>query len=145
MNSSVEEFKKIAKLNNIETKELNDIKEELKEIGYGFEDHFSNGSISVVKALCANKKEANAIIDVSDNEKLSSVLDTERLIIMIDRNKIFEDMYKAYTEAKKQCDSNYMIFVSQESKTADIEKQLISGVQGAKRLEFVIYDEQERF
>ncbi len=140
MSSSVDEFKKIASLNNIKTKELKEVEHELKEIGYNFENYFSNKGISIVKALSANKKEANAIIDVSDNKKLSSVLDTEKLIILIDKKRIFDDMYTAYSQAKKESNSEYMIFISQESKTADIEKQLISGVQGAKQVEFVLYE-----
>ncbi len=138
MNGAVEQFINTAKLNNIKTKDMNSIIDELNSIGYNDEEYFTKDNISIVKALAANAKEANAIIDVSEPEKLSAIIDYERLIILIDKNKIFDDMHKAYREAYKSKSSNYMIFVSQESKTADIEKQLVSGVQGSKSVEFVL-------
>ncbi len=138
MKNVVKEFINVANINGIEVQELQDVKAELDNIGYSGEDYFKKNNVSVVKALAANASEANAIIDVSDEEKLSCIIDTEELIILIEKDKIFNNMYKAYQEAYKTNASNYMIFVSQESKTADIEKQLISGVQGAKKLKFVV-------
>ncbi len=138
MSNLADEFKRIANLNGIEVKEFESIKKELEDTGYNGEEYFKKDGISVIKALAANAKEASAVVDVSDQEKLSYAIDVERLIILIDKDKIFDDMHKAYREAYKSKASDYMIFISQESKTADIEKQLISGVQGAKKLEFVI-------
>ncbi len=131
-------FKEIAKGNGIEVRELKDIEEELAGLGYKNEEYFKKDGVGIVKALSANANEANAIVDVDSQEKISCIVDVERLIILIEENKIFENMHKAYQEAYKTKASGYMIFVSQESKTADIEKQLISGVQGAKKLEFVV-------
>ncbi len=138
MSSLLERFKEIAKLNGIETKNISDVKEEINNVGYKGEEYFQKDGVSIIKAVSANANEANAVVDVSTQERLSCLIDTERLIIIIDKNKIFENMHKAYKEAYKSKGSRYMIFVSQESKTADIEKQLVSGVQGAKTVEFVI-------
>jgi L-lactate dehydrogenase complex protein LldG len=138
MDSLIEQFIEIANQNGISTQTLKEKEEELKSLGYNFEEYFKSGETSIVRALSANAKEANAILDVSDEEKLSYVIDAENLIIVIDKSKIFDSMHKAYKEAYASKSSNYMIFVSQESKTADIEKQLVSGVQGAKHVEFVI-------
>ncbi len=138
MNEALKKFNETAHLNGIEVKKLRDIKDELKNLGYNYEDYFSSGGISIVKALSANAKEANVLLDVSDEEKLSCIIDTEKLMIIVDKNKIFNTMHEAYKEAYASKSSNYMIFVSQESKTADIEKQLVSGVHGAKKVEFVI-------
>ena len=138
MENLLDEFKKIAKANNVEVKEFADIEDELKSLGYKGEEYFKKGKLGIVRALCANAEEANAIVDVSSQEKLSCIIDVEKLIILIDKEKIFENMHKAYQEAYKSKSSDYMIFVSQESKTADIEKQLISGVQGAKKLVFSV-------
>ncbi len=45
----------------------------------------------------------------------------------------------AYIDALKKANGgDYLLFVGAESKTADIEKQLISGVQGAKRVVFIL-------
>ncbi len=138
MSSLLERFKEIAKLNGIETKNMSDIEKELGNLGYNNQEYFQKDNVSIIKAVSANANEANAVVDVSTQERLSCLIDTERLIIIIDKNKIFENMHKAYQEAYKSKGSRYMIFVSQESKTADIEKQLVSGVQGAKTVEFVI-------
>ncbi len=138
MSSLLERFKEIAKLNGIETKNMSDIEKELGNLGYNNQEYFQKDNVSIIKAESANANEANAVVDVSTQERLSCLIDTERLIIIIDKNKIFENMHKAYKEAYKSKGSRYMIFVSQESKTADIEKQLVSGVQGAKTVEFVI-------
>ncbi len=138
MSSLLERFKEIAKLNGIETKNMSDIEKELGNLGYNNQEYFQKDNVSIIKAVSANANEANAVVDVSTQERLSCLIDTERLIIIIDKNKIFENMHKAYKEAYKSKGSRYMIFVSQESKTADIEKQLVSGVQGAKTVEFVI-------
>jgi len=138
MDNLLNEFKRIAKANNVEVKEFSEIKGELENLGYNGEEYFKKGACGIVKAVCANAEEANAIVDVSSQEKLSCIIDVEKLIILIDKDKIFENMHKAYQEAYKSKSSDYMIFVSQESKTADIEKQLISGVQAAKKLVFVV-------
>ena len=138
MDNLLNEFKRTAKANNVEVKEFTDIESELEGLGYGGEEYFKKGLVGVVKALCANAEEANAIVDVSSPEKLSCIIDVEKLIILIDKDKIFENMHKAYQEAYKSKSSDYMIFVSQESKTADIEKQLVSGVQAAKKLVFSV-------
>ncbi len=138
MSNLLERFIKIAKINGIETKNMSDIEKELGNLGYNNQEYFQKDNVSIIKAESANANEANAVVDVSTQERLSCLIDTERLIIIIDKNKIFENMHKAYKEAYKSKGSRYMIFVSQESKTADIEKQLVSGVQGAKTVEFVI-------
>ncbi len=138
MSSKLETFKKIASINGITVKEYGEVEEYLHSLDYEGSDYFKKDNVSIVKALAASAQDASAIVDVSEPEMLECVMDTERLVLLIEKGKIFNSMHEAYAEAFKQKPSNYMLFVSQESKTADIEKQLISGVQGAKKLEFVV-------
>ncbi len=138
MSKHLELFKEIASRNGVDVVAYPDVEPRLKKIAYDGSDYFHAENVSVVRALAASAKEASAIIDVSELEKLECVIDTDELLIIIDKEKIFGSMYEAYREAFKHQPSNYMLFVSQESKTADIEKQLVSGVQGAKKVEFVI-------
>ena len=129
-----------AAFNGIKTLGFDEIKEKLSNIGYSKESYYKNGNISVVKATAASAQTGSAIIDVSDKKKLSCVIDSKELIILINVNNICQDMYSAYKKADAAGSSEYMLFVSQESKTADIEKALISGVQASEKLTFVILD-----
>ncbi|WP_022669873.1 hypothetical protein [Hippea alviniae] len=134
--SNLEEFIEKAHLNGIEVVGFKEIESILKDNGYKDEDYFKNNEIGVIKAISANSKEANALIDVSDKDKLTAALDIEILYIIIEEKNIKDSMFEAYKLATPQ--SDYLIFIGAESKTADIEKQLVSGVQGAKKIIFVI-------
>ena len=136
MKSNLEEFIEKAHLNGIEVVDFKEIESTLRKNGYNNENYFKNNKIGIAKAISANSKEANALIDVSDKDKLSTALDIETLYIIIEKESIKDSMFEAYKLAKQE--SNYLIFIGAESKTADIEKQLVSGVQGAKKVVFVV-------
>ena len=66
-----------------------------------------------------------------------SVLFTpERLIIILDRNDILNNMHEAYSRVSG-ADYDYGCFISGPSKTADIAQALVMGAQAARAL--VVY------
>lgn len=124
--------------NGIKTVNFDEIKEKLTNLGFSNENYYIKNNTSIVKALSASAQTGSAVIDVSDKKKLSCIIDTKELIILIDRSNICRNMYSAYKKAKNLSSSEYLLFVSQESKTADVEKALISGVQASEKLTFVL-------
>ncbi len=131
----IDRFIKISMNNGIEIKDFSEVKDLFKKLGYKNTPYFSKENIGIVKAIAANSQEGNALIDVSDVDRLKCVIDVSELYIIIDKSRIFETPYKAL---KKADNLDYVIFIGGESKTADIEKQLVSGVQGAKKVFFVL-------
>lgn len=128
-------FKKICKLNGVKVVDFSAIKSMLDKVSYKGESHFKNGDLGIVKAIAANSNDGNALIDVSNDFKLSCVIDVSVLYVLIECDKIYKSSYEAF---KQSNDEDYLLFVGAESKTADIEKQLISGVQGAREVVFVL-------
>jgi len=135
---NLEQFIKTAAYNNIEVEYFDEGRQELDAIGFDGSNYFKKGNISVIKALSANANEANVAVDASDSDKLSSIIDSDYVIFLIEKETVFKDLYESYLYAKRAVKSNYILFISQESKTADIEKQLVSGVQAAKKIKFVL-------
>jgi len=135
MNRLLDKFKNICKSNGIQVVELSSISGELNTLSYDGSDYFKESGVGVVRADAANAREGTVIVDVSNEFKLQCVLDVEDLYLLVRKDRIFKDFYEAYKSSRR---SDYMLFIGGESKTADIEKQLVSGVQGAKRVIFVL-------
>jgi len=135
MNEVLERFVNIAQLNGVEIVGIKDVKDLFQKISYDGGDHFKFNEIGIVKAISANAQEGNVLVDVSNDFKLDCVVDVDELYVIVKEDIICSSSFEAYKMAKNE---DYLLFVGAESKTADIEKQLISGVQGAKRVVFVL-------
>ncbi len=135
MSELLKRFKSMCVVNGVEVIDLGSINGELNRLSYDGSDYFIKNSIGIVRADSANAREGSVLIDVSDEFKLHCVLDVESLYVIVKKDRIFKSSYEAYKNSKR---SDYMLFVGGESKTADIEKQLVSGVQGAKKVIFVL-------
>ncbi len=131
----LERFIEIAKLNGVEVLEIKDAEDLLKGVSYNRESHCKFNKVGVVRAISANSQEGNVLVDVSDDFKLGCVVDVDELYVIVEKDRICSSSFEAYKKAKGE---DYLLFVGAESKTADIEKQLISGVQGAKKVTFIL-------
>ncbi|WP_025209867.1 LUD domain-containing protein [Hippea sp. KM1] len=134
---TIEQFKRTANLNGVDVIDLKEIEQKINELGYDGKTHFSKDGIGVVLAISAAASEGNALVEANTKEALSCIIDSKELYIIIDRDKIYPSMYEAYEKAR-DTQWNYLMFIGAESKTADIEKQLVSGVQAAEKVVFVI-------
>lgn len=62
---------------------------------------------------------------------------SENLVILLDRNKIVNNMHEAYSKIEFN-DFGFGVFMSGPSKTADIEQALVIGAHGAKGVTVVL-------
>lgn len=61
----------------------------------------------------------------------------EALVIVLDRNRIVNNMHEAYASIKTEA-YPYGVFISGPSKTADIEQALVMGAHGARKVLVVL-------
>ncbi|MGE4546153.1 MAG: LUD domain-containing protein [Desulfurella sp.] len=134
MIKKLKESAKINKIDVIETESLDFIGKYKLDIT---KEYDCNNDVGFVKALCVSADSAQTIIDIDKKEKLDKIMKTQNLYIVFSAQDIKENLIDAYKFAKQKKESAYYIFISQESKTADIEKTLVSGVQGPKKVVFV--------
>lgn len=133
----IEKLQGSAKINKIEIIETNSL-DFLKAYKLDIEkDYDCKSDIGFARALSVSANSAQTIIDIDKKEKLDKIMKTHTLYIIFNILDIRENLIEAYRLAKQKKESAYYIFMSQESKTADIEKTLVSGVQGPKKVYFV--------
>ena len=63
---------------------------------------------------------------------------SEYLVIVLDKNKIVNNMHEAYSTVKFSEKYGFSVFISGPSKTADIEQSLVMGAHGAKGVTVVL-------
>ena len=101
-----------------------ELDKKIKEIKEKFEDCITVEADLIVKNQGAFVK----IENIEDAKKLL----LHKTVIIFGKN-----FSEGYEKALKEHNFSQGMFVSAESKTADIEKKLISGVHGAKECHFV--------
>ena len=81
----------------------------------------------------------NGAVWITDNDFEIRALPfiTNDLVIVLEKNKIYNNMHQAYAKISKRKRS-FGVFVSGPSKTADIEQCLVVGAQGAMSLSVFI-------
>ncbi|AWB10265.1 L-lactate dehydrogenase complex protein LldG [Thermodesulfobium acidiphilum] len=136
----IEKFIEIANLSGVEVKIVKNI-DFLNEFGLNTSlDYDSNKDVGFIKALSGATESASAVINIPKREKLKSILTSKTLYISVENSSLRSTLSEAYFFAKQKCQDEYMLFISGESKTADIEKTLVSGVQGPEKIIFLILD-----
>lgn len=134
----IEKFIETANLSGVEVKVVKNINF-LNEFGLNtFLDYDSNINVGFIKALSGATESASSVINIPKREKLKSILNSKTLYISIEKATLRSTLSEAYFLAKQKCQDEYMLFISGESKTADIEKTLVSGVQGPEKIVFLL-------
>lgn len=74
----------------------------------------------------------NAAIWIPQTEKYKAIyFIAEKLVIILDRNRIVSNMHQAYERVKGE-KYEFGVFISGPSKTADIEQALVMGAHGSR-------------
>lgn len=63
---------------------------------------------------------------------------SESLVILLDKDKLVNNMHEAYKAIKMPEEYGYGTFISGPSKTADIEQALVMGAQAAKQVTIIL-------
>ncbi len=102
------------------------LEEKIEEIKKGVKD------CAVVEAEAVNENNG-AFVLINSKEDAEKIL-LHHTLIIVGKKKV--DGYQS------QLKNNFKqaVFISAESKTADIEKKLVSGVHGAKECHFVVVE-----
>ncbi len=74
----------------------------------------------------------NGAIYCDDIEQRALFFIAKTLIILLDKNSLVDNMHEAYKKISN--DSNFGVFISGPSKTADIEQSLVIGAHGSLEL-----------
>lgn len=69
----------------------------------------------------------------------SALFLTQHLIVVVNSNTMVNDMHEAYTKIKS-ISSNFGVFISGPSKTADVEQCLVIGAHGPRSLTILMED-----
>ena len=63
---------------------------------------------------------------------------SEYLVIVLEKDKVVNNMHEAYARIEMDPKYNFGIFISGPSKTADIEQALVMGAQAARGVTIVL-------
>jgi L-lactate dehydrogenase complex protein LldG len=81
----------------------------------------------------------NGCVWIPQNVKYKAIyFVSEYLVIVLDKNKIVNNMHEAYSTVKFSEQYGFSLFISGPSKTADIEQSLVMGAHGAKGVTVVL-------
>lgn len=101
------------------------------------EAHDLNGTdLSVVRGELGVAENGCVWIPQNVKERVLYFI-SEYLIIILDKNKIVNNMHEAYEQIQFS-DKGYGVFISGPSKTADIEQALVVGAHGPKGLTVIL-------
>lgn len=80
----------------------------------------------------------NGAVWIEQDVKLKAIyFISEKLVILLDRNKLVNTMHEAY-EKVSTGEYGFGVFISGPSKTADIEQALVMGAHGAKNVTVIL-------
>lgn len=134
----VSKFIDIAKINGVEARAVDDINF-LCDFGLDISKNFDNaGDYGFLNALAGVCESASSLVNITDRIKLRTILSSKILYIIIKSEDIVSTLLEGYMKSKSKTEDEYILVISGESKTADIEKTLVSGVQGPEKIIFLI-------
>jgi L-lactate dehydrogenase complex protein LldG len=138
----ISKFIDVANLNGVDVKVFSDInflKNFNLDITQDFDSNENCGFLFALSGICES---ASAMVNITDRNKLKKLLSCKNLYIIIKSVDIVNTMLEGYVKSKSKTTDEYILVISGESKTADIEKTLVSGVQGPEKIIFVILKEK---
>lgn len=134
----VSKFIDVAKINGVEARVVDDINF-LCDFGLDVSKNFDKaGDYGFLNALAGVCESASSLVNITDRIKLRTILSSKILYIIIGSTDIVSTLLEGYMKSKSKTTDEYILVISGESKTADIEKTLVSGVQGPEKIIFLI-------
>jgi L-lactate dehydrogenase complex protein LldG len=95
--------------------------------------------ILMIKAELAVTENGAIWVTEPLNFPRSALFLTQHLIVVVDNNTMVNDMHEAYAKIKS-IRSNFGVFISGPSKTADVEQCLVIGAHGPRSLTILMED-----
>ena len=95
--------------------------------------------ILMIKAELAVTENGAIWVTEPINFPRSALFLTQHLIVVVDNNTMVNDMHEAYAKIKS-IPSNFGVFISGPSKTADVEQCLVIGAHGPRSLTILMED-----